>query len=314
MADATQTQIRRDTAANLDGATPALAELAYDQTNKRLRLGDGSTQGAITVPNYRDVQGQTFGYAVAGGSTNAITLALNPALVAYTEGVSIEFRATSNNTGATTVNVNGLGVRNIYRKENDGITAMGGGELLAGGVYRITYDGTQFQLISSAVPDAGALLLLAQKNVDSGGVLEFRGVMSTIYRGYKIIFDGFSRGNGAPEVRMRYSTDNGANFLTSNYTNSGVTQSSYIVLNGGQLTGNVNISGVVELTATDECANLAVIDSVTRGSSAALSNLFSNRGLRVTGTSVVNAIQIYTNTTIGSGAYTGNAAIYGYVR
>ncbi len=46
----TQLQLRRDTAANIAGVTPAQGEPIYDVTNNRLVMGDGTTPGGRPYP------------------------------------------------------------------------------------------------------------------------------------------------------------------------------------------------------------------------------------------------------------------------
>jgi hypothetical protein len=50
-----QVQFRYDSATNLNAATPALAEPAYDQTANRLRVGDGTTAGGIPMAKVSDL-------------------------------------------------------------------------------------------------------------------------------------------------------------------------------------------------------------------------------------------------------------------
>lgn len=146
MVDATQVQIRRDTETNLNGVTPALAELAYDVTNKRLRLGDGSTLGAILTPNAFDIQQAAFQFAVAGGTADALTVTLTPVPLSYSQPLTIRVKITATNTGATTIDVNGLGVRNILKMSEGTLSSLAAGDLVSGGIYEMSYDGTQFQL------------------------------------------------------------------------------------------------------------------------------------------------------------------------
>jgi len=120
------------------------------------RIGAGTTgqvltsNGAGTKPTYQtpstitkaEVQNQSVIYATAGGTANALTLTLSPAPSAYTAGMKVSFKASASNTGATTINVNGLGVKDI-RKDID--KALVGGEIVNGGIYELSYDGTNFQ-------------------------------------------------------------------------------------------------------------------------------------------------------------------------
>lgn len=149
MADATQVQRRRGTEAQCDGMTPAEAEVIVDLTNDTLRVGDGVRAGGFIMPNFSHIQRQSFGYAVSAGTGNAITVDLSPALLAYADGVALEFKASNNNTGAATINVNGLGAKSIKKLSGGVLTDVASGDLVAGIVYRVTYDGTQFQVTNA---------------------------------------------------------------------------------------------------------------------------------------------------------------------
>lgn len=145
-----QVQIRRDTATNLDAATPVIGELGYDTTNKRLRLGDGSTLGGIRTPNANDLQFQSFYYSSVGGTANAITLTNSPPIGGYSNGLRLKFKAPATNTGAVTVDVDGQGTKNIYKLSGSTLIACTGNEIITGVIYELNYDGTQFQLLSGA--------------------------------------------------------------------------------------------------------------------------------------------------------------------
>ena len=78
------------------------------------------------------------------GSANAIAIAPSPAITAYATYQEFTFKAAATNTGATTINVNALGTKNIFYNG----AALVGGEILVGVVYKVAYDGTQFNLVS----------------------------------------------------------------------------------------------------------------------------------------------------------------------
>ncbi|QTB28447.1 hypothetical protein [Lysinibacillus sphaericus] len=81
-------------------------------------------------------------YGVATG-TNALVLTLSPAPKALKEGFSVRFKNTTANTGAMTLNVNSLGAKPIKRNGNTDVLA---GEMKAGGMYTVCYDGSAFIL------------------------------------------------------------------------------------------------------------------------------------------------------------------------
>lgn len=146
MADAKQVQIRRDTAANLATATPVEAELGFDQTNKRLVIGDGTTAGGIPHVNYIDSRTGLFMRGTVGGTGNAITLTLSPAATSYQNYMRIAFIATASNTGTVTINVNGLGTRTVQKLSSGSLVDLESGDLVSGVYYEAVYNGSIFQI------------------------------------------------------------------------------------------------------------------------------------------------------------------------
>lgn len=146
----TETKLRRGTAAQCDAFTPVEAEVVVDLTNDRLRVGDAVKVGGYHVPNHNDVQKQTFTYGTVTGTANAILLANIPVVAAYVNGLKLSFKATATNSAATTVNIDGLGIKNIYKLSGTSLVALTGNEIVNGAIYDITYDGTQFQLTNGA--------------------------------------------------------------------------------------------------------------------------------------------------------------------
>lgn len=80
---------------------------------------------------------------VVGGTADAMTLTVSPAFTSYAAGMTLVWRATAANTTAVTLNVNGLGAKNLYDCE---AAALSGAEIQSGMVLSATYDGTQFIL------------------------------------------------------------------------------------------------------------------------------------------------------------------------
>lgn len=202
----TQTQIRRDTATNLNAATPVSGELAYDTSNKRLSVGDGTTAGGIKHASAPDIQKQSFAYGTVGGTANAITLTNSPVITSYVNGLALTFKATATNTSSTTVNVDGLGAKNIYKMVEGTLTALSGDEIYSGGIYTITYDGTQFQLtnVAAAAPTVSGFTLLDIKT-GGGASYDFTTGIDSTYRNYLFIFNRIIPSSGTPNFLMRIS-------------------------------------------------------------------------------------------------------------
>ncbi|BBI31462.1 hypothetical protein [Cohnella abietis] len=83
------------------------------------------------------------GYAVTTGSANAYNATLSPALNAYIAGVCLAVKIHANNSGAATINVNGLGAKSILDSKGNAMTA---GKLKLDSVYTLRYNGTAFTL------------------------------------------------------------------------------------------------------------------------------------------------------------------------
>jgi hypothetical protein len=113
-----------------------------------------AAMGAIKRAYDRDHAG---GWCTVGGTGSAITLSYAVAPASYVQGEKYAFKASAANTGATTVNVNGLGAKNVYKKSSAGAAACTGGEIQSGDIVELEYDGTQFQLLSNASFAGGTL-------------------------------------------------------------------------------------------------------------------------------------------------------------
>lgn len=145
---ATQVARRRGTSAQCEANTPVEGEVWVDLTEDTLRVGDGTRAGGFIMPNAFHVQNNKFNFAIAGGTSNAITISLTPAPLSYSQPLSFKFRASNSNTGAVTIDVNGIGARNVYKVSGGSLIPLAGGDIIAGALYEVAYDGVQFQMLT----------------------------------------------------------------------------------------------------------------------------------------------------------------------
>lgn len=82
-------------------------------------------------------------YAADAQASDTYVITLAPALLAYSAGLEITFKANTANTGAATLNVNGLGAKTIVKAVS---TALANNDILAGMFCKVIYDGTNFVL------------------------------------------------------------------------------------------------------------------------------------------------------------------------
>lgn len=88
----------------------------------------------------------------AAGAANAYTITLNESgYNAYFTGMYFVCRMPATNTGASTINVNGIGVQTITDRAGGALTA---GEIQQDGIYEFRYDGTNFQLMGTVTGTA----------------------------------------------------------------------------------------------------------------------------------------------------------------
>lgn len=136
MATGIQTCVAKD---GQNSPTANLPMATYKHTNV------GSATARTEYASAGQVQDGGLTYAVDTGAADAYAVSISPAPTAYATGMTLTFKATNTNTGASTINVNSIGAKTIKRF---GALDLGAGDIESGGVYSITYDGTNFQLNS----------------------------------------------------------------------------------------------------------------------------------------------------------------------
>ena len=105
-----------------------------------------SAGGGATPMTWTTAAASIVFQGVDGGTANAHTIAAS----GYTLSTNylVATVATSTNTGAATLNVNGTGTANIYVMGPSGPTALVGGEIVSGNTQLYSYDGTEYQLLN----------------------------------------------------------------------------------------------------------------------------------------------------------------------
>lgn len=128
------------------GGSGTIAAWTVSVSGARGTTGAAGADGADGEVQNSDFQDGTPIYATGAGTANAQTLTLAPAITAYTAGQGFRFKAGATNTGAATLNVNGLGAKSI--KKCDGTIALVAGDITTGQIIHVVYDGTNFQMIA----------------------------------------------------------------------------------------------------------------------------------------------------------------------
>jgi len=110
-----------------------------------VKAGDARTEGA----NIAQIQDSTTKWAGTSGGTNTVTGTLSPVITAYADGQQFAFLAGGTNTGAATLNLNGVGAKAIEKRQ----AALVAGDIAAQDIVKVVYDSTNdaFQMISPTI-------------------------------------------------------------------------------------------------------------------------------------------------------------------
>jgi hypothetical protein len=145
------------TKATLGFVTPGgNLEISADATTLNVKTPDVRSATA-TVGQVLTLQNATTGeveFQDAGGGlrsgtasgTNAYTVTIS-GVTGYADGDTYAIKFTNGNDDDSTIDINGLGVKNLFKQANIQVT---GGDIVSGQELIIIYDGTQFQCIGVA--------------------------------------------------------------------------------------------------------------------------------------------------------------------
>jgi hypothetical protein len=120
-------------------ANMAIGEIALNASDRIIYTKNGT--GLVVAIG--SAGGSLSFLTVTGTNTLLGTLAFP--ITSYVTGAMYSFIVQNTNTGAVTLNIDGLGAKAVLRNATDPIQA---GDLVAGNIVVVLYDGTAFQLIS----------------------------------------------------------------------------------------------------------------------------------------------------------------------
>jgi hypothetical protein len=155
-------------------ATNETADIAVINSNMdiidtQLKNNANSTSGATeALAAHQADETQHVPYAVASGSANTYAVTLSPAPTSLVAGMALAVKINVDSTGASTINVNGLGAISIKKANGTDVT-----NLKSGGIYTLRYNGTNFILQgegASGTATASDLLSGKTATTDAGEI------------------------------------------------------------------------------------------------------------------------------------------------
>jgi len=109
-------------------------------------------------------------YAADTGVANAYVVTLTGVSTTYSAGLRIQFKAGAANTGASTLNVNGGGTKNITFQD---ASALSSGTIAANAIVDVMYDGTQFLLMNDPAGTVGTGDVVGPAGATANAVVRF---------------------------------------------------------------------------------------------------------------------------------------------
>jgi hypothetical protein len=147
--------IRRANNANLaaeDILAGEVVELVFDGTAFQIANYLGFT---ATVKN-NNFYNFNIPYAVDIGTENAIRANFSPAITVLHAGDLIEIKIAVNNSGACTVQCNSMPAQQLKTPTPTGLQQLSQNQVVTGMHALMVYDGTAFQIITTAIPKPGS--------------------------------------------------------------------------------------------------------------------------------------------------------------
>lgn len=118
------------------------------------------------VDSYQDFGSEVLNYEIDTGTANTYVITPDPAITSYTAGLAYAVKIANTNTGASTLNVNGLGAKNIVYVDG---SVMASNALPIGAVVLVIYDGSNFILANIAPTTSTAGISALTGDVTASG-------------------------------------------------------------------------------------------------------------------------------------------------
>jgi len=166
-----------------------LSDGTYKKKNPATKAGVVKFEDGSTVEDHKSDYVLQVPYGVATGLANTYTITLNPAPISYKEGMAVAIKINTTNTGASTININGLGAKSVRKANGNNVSA---GNLKAGSIYSMRYNGTNFILQGSdSAGNATPGDVLSGKTFSNGEDTDLVGTMPS--RTGHVTAQGFSQ-------------------------------------------------------------------------------------------------------------------------
>lgn len=221
------------------------------------RTATGGTGASLIVTTQTLPTLRYHDYAASGVGNDSYAISVTPTPTSYTIGDEYVFKADVSNSGAATLDVNGLGAKSIKKFSN---VDLSDGDIKASQVVSVIYDGTSFQLQTSQPTMMIARTINVSSGVTSTTFTHSLGVIPRFAR-FRCIAKystGASQCNGIVEFDPATGNVVRQNHTAFNYNTSGAiftfynSTSAIYTVDGslGNMTGSVGTTTSSQFTIT----------------------------------------------------------------
>lgn len=220
---------------------------------------------------------EVYAASSSGNDTYAVTLAPVPA--AYVNGLVVNFKPDTANTGAATLNVNGLGAIAIT-KNND--VALATGDIEANQIVTVVYNSTgptfNMQSQVAAASASGGMTLISTQTASASATLDWTG-LSAGYKLYQMIITNLIPNGAATTFRLLLGTGAGPTFgYQHRFCTTYVSSSSGTSVEDGKGTGTDKIQLVSNLGGLTIQGNILFCDLSSAADSKYVRSLYLSIG------------------------------------
>jgi hypothetical protein len=273
-----------------------------------------------------EIQNSTHTFAADAGGSDDYAISLTPAVTAYVTGQRFAFKANTANTGAATLNVNGLGAKTIVKHSS---ATLASNDIKAGSIVEVLYDGTNFQMVSmlsQAPAGSGDMQAATYDALGIAGQIAGKNYANSFTKSQAILPDSDAislavRRNGAAQTSKILEIQSQVNATLASFDKDGKLATPEVTIDAS---GNLNFGAVTVIddnAGTTTLQNIDAIDATTEATIEAaidtLANLTSASSLSITKSQVSDLGTVGNVSKVGTpandqvGVWTGDGTIEG---
>lgn len=229
------------------------------------------SDGTNVYPGNLEDMAQTYGRD--SGTASAYVLTPSVTVGALFDGLTVTFQATHTSAAGATLNVGGLGAKNIYKMTGSGLLTLGAGDIYVSGS---TYPTVRATYLSALNSGAGGWIVTSPLSPGAPSTL-ITGSAQTAWTG------GYIVATGALTLTLPTSTTLSTDFRSDAYAYGGAItvslNSGSDKINGGSAGSGITISsGNVAHISTDGAGNYYISQAIAGGYAAQLNGLTLSQG------------------------------------